>query len=66
MFKTGTYPAQFPFRHMAKDMRFVVDAAIEHGAWLPLGNEIAGLDASSRQDLQDMDFAAVKLILDRA
>lgn len=66
MFRTGTYPAQFPFRHMAKDMQFVVDAAIDHGAWLPLGNEIAGLYSTSRTELQDMDFAAVKLILDRA
>jgi len=66
MFKTNTYPAQFPFKHMAKDMQFVVDAAIESGAWLPLGNEIAGLYSSNHADLQDMDFAAVKLILDRA
>ena len=66
MLKTNTYPAQFPFRHMAKDMQFVVDAASDCGAWLPLGNEIAGLYSTKRADLQDMDFAAVKLSLDRA
>lgn len=64
MFRSNTYPAQFPYKHMAKDMQFVLDAAIDHGAWLPLGNEIAGLYSASRTELQDMDFAAVKTLLD--
>ncbi|MDQ6966338.1 MAG: NAD(P)-dependent oxidoreductase [Mariprofundaceae bacterium] len=67
MLKTNTYPAQFPFKHMAKDMQFVMDAAIDCRAWLPLGNEIAGLFSASRNDaIQEMDFAAVKTLLDAA
>jgi len=67
MFKTNTYPPQFPFKHMAKDMQFVVDAANENGAWLPLGNEIASLFSGDRDaELQEMDFAAVKTLLDKA
>jgi len=66
MFKTNTYPAQFPFKHMAKDMQFVVDAAIDNDAWLPLGNELAGMFSASREaELQEMDFAAVKTLLDK-
>jgi len=67
MFKTKAYPPQFPFKHMAKDMQFVIAAARENGAHLPLGNELAGLfspDADAA--LLEQDFAAVKTLLEQA
>jgi len=67
MFKTSTYPTQFPFRHMAKDMQFVVAAASENGARLPLGTELARLySPAADAGLLDQDFAAVKTLLDNA
>jgi len=66
MFKTGTYPPQFPFKHMAKDMQFVVAAAEESGAHLPLGSELAKLfSPTADADLMDQDFAAVKILLEK-
>jgi len=65
MFKTNTYPPQFPFRHMAKDMQFVVAAAEENDARLPLGTELAGLFSPDADIvLMDQDFAAVKTLLE--
>lgn len=67
MLETGRYPVQFPFRHMAKDMGFVVDAAAENGAAIPLGGRAAELfspDASV--ELLDQDFAAVRSLLERS
>ncbi|WP_167631077.1 NAD(P)-dependent oxidoreductase [Mariprofundus ferrooxydans] len=66
MFKTGNYPPQFPFKHMAKDMQFVLAAAAENGAHLPLGTELAKLfSPAADADLQEQDFAAVKTLLER-
>jgi len=67
MFKTGSYPVQFPFRHMAKDMQFVLKAAQENGARLPLGTELAELfSPDTDPSLLDQDFAAVKTLLEKA
>jgi len=66
MLKTNTYPAQFPFRHMAKDLQFVLAAAKENGASLPLGSELAKLfSPAADAALLDQDFAAVKTLLDK-
>lgn len=66
MFKTGNYPPQFPFKHMAKDMQFVLAAAAENGARLPLGTELAKLfSPAADADLQEQDFAAVKTLLEK-
>jgi len=65
MFKTNSYPPQFPFKHMAKDMQFVVAAAEENGAWLPLATELAKLfSPTADATLMDQDFAAVKTVLE--
>jgi len=65
MLKSDNYPAQFPFRHMAKDMQFVCAAAQENGAMLPLGNQLAELFSPDADPaLLDQDFAAVKTLLD--
>lgn len=64
MLKTGTYPPQFPFKHMAKDMQFVLAAARESGTHLPLGNELGKLFSPAADDaLLELDFAAVKTLL---
>jgi len=66
MFKTGDYPPQFPFKHMAKDMQFVLAAAAENGAHLPLGTELAKLfSPAADAKLQEQDFAAVKTLLEK-
>lgn len=59
------YPAQFPYRHMAKDLGFILGTAAGLQAPVPLGNMLAGLyreDADA--ELGDSDFAAVKRIFE--
>lgn len=38
MIQSGEYPVNFPLKHMAKDMKFVVDTACELGAFAPVAN----------------------------
>jgi len=65
MLKSGEYPPQFPFRHMAKDLQFVLDQAGKVASPIPLGKIVAGLfDPHASDDLLDADFAAVKRIID--
>ncbi|WP_274595113.1 NAD(P)-dependent oxidoreductase [Mariprofundus erugo] len=64
MIINGHYPPQFPFRHMAKDMQFVQQAAADHGVSLPVGSLLAGMfDPNAPVALLDQDFAAVKRLL---
>jgi len=66
MFKTDSYPPQFPFKHMVKDMQFIVEAGRENGANLPLANELARLfSPAADADLMEQDFAAVKTLLEK-
>jgi len=66
MLKTNSYPPQFPFRHMAKDMQFVLAAAEANGVHLPLGTELAKLfSPTADASLMDQDFAAVKTLLEK-
>ncbi|HXH72367.1 MAG TPA: NAD(P)-dependent oxidoreductase [Mariprofundaceae bacterium] len=65
MFVRHEYPPQFPYRHMAKDIGFILATATELQAPTPLGNMLAALyrpDAEAA--LADSDFAAVKRILE--
>jgi 3-hydroxyisobutyrate dehydrogenase-like beta-hydroxyacid dehydrogenase len=60
MLKRRHYPAQFPLRHMLKDMRYVVDTVQDAGAYAPLAH--AALNtyrAAASHGLGDADFAAV-------
>lgn len=60
MLKRGQYIAQFPLKHMLKDLKYVVDAAHETGTYAPLAH--AALNtcrAAVAQGLGDADFAAV-------
>jgi len=60
----NNYPPQFPFRHMAKDMQYIVQAAEQLGVALPVGKRLAGLfSPDAPTSLLDQDFAAVKSVL---
>ena len=61
MLKQNDFPVQFPLKHMAKDLRFVLQTADEAGAAVPTGHTVFQL---YRQGVGlgngDLDFAAVK------
>ena len=65
MLRQGEYPAQFPLKHMLKDLKFVTDTAFETGAPAPSAHLNLQLyrQALSR-GLGDADFAAVKKLLE--
>lgn len=59
------FPPQFPYKHMAKDLGFVLETAEDAGAPVPLGRTVAGLyRAEAEPALADQDFAAVKRLLE--
>jgi len=60
MFESGEFPAQFPAKHMAKDLKFVVDTAYETGASAPAAHVLLQLYRKAvAMGLGDEDFAAV-------
>ena len=65
MLKQNDFPVQFPLKHMAKDLRFVLQTADEAGAAVPAGHTVFQL---YRQGVGlgngDLDFAAVKKTLE--
>jgi len=64
MLVTHEFPPQFPYRHMTKDMGFILDTAGETGAALPLGRAVAGLYLTDAwPELANLDFAAVERVL---
>ena len=65
MLVTHAFPPQFPYRHMAKDLGFILETARDAGAPLPLGRTVAGLYRPDAEPaLADQDFAAVKRVLE--
>ena len=60
LFENDAYPAQFPAKHMAKDVKFAVDAAYETGAAAPCAHMLVQLYRRAMTlGLADEDFAAV-------
>ena len=60
-----TFSAQFPLKHMTKDIRFALQTADENGAATPVAHTVFQLYRESMgRDLSDMDFAAVKKVLE--
>ncbi len=60
MLESGEFPAQFPAKHMAKDLKFVVDTAYETGANAPSAHVLLQLYRKAvAMGLGDEDFAAV-------
>ena len=65
MLISDSYGVQFPLKHMAKDVRFVLQTADESGAAVPAGHVVFQLyRAAMGRGLSDKDFAAVKKVLE--
>ena len=65
MLINDAYDPQFPLKHMAKDVRFALRTADETGAATPLGHVLFQLYRQGvGHGLADMDFAAVKKVLE--
>ena len=61
-----SFAAQFPLKHMTKDIRFALQTADENGATTPIGHTVFQLYRQSMgQGLADQDFAAVKKVFER-
>lgn len=66
MLRDQEFPAQFPFKHMTKDIKFIVDTAFETGASAPLAHALLHLyRLGVSQDLGDQDFAAIARVFDK-
>ena len=60
------FSAQFPLKHMTKDIRFALQTADDEGAMVPIGHTAFQLYRQSvGLGLSDMDFAAVKKVFER-
>jgi len=60
------FSAQFPLKHMTKDIRFALQTADENGAMAPIGHTVFQLYRQSMgQGLAEQDFAAVKKVFER-
>jgi 3-hydroxyisobutyrate dehydrogenase-like beta-hydroxyacid dehydrogenase len=60
------FSAQFPLKHMTKDIRFALQTADDIGAMVPIGHTAFQLYRQSvGLGLSDMDFAAVKKVFER-
>jgi 3-hydroxyisobutyrate dehydrogenase-like beta-hydroxyacid dehydrogenase len=65
MLLSDNYGAQFPLKHMAKDMRFILQTADETGAAVPTGHVVFQLyRAAVGRGLSDKDYAAVKKVIE--
>ncbi len=65
--QSDDFPAQFPFKHMLKDLRFALDTARETDAATPAGRAVAAVyERGMEMDLGDLDMAAVIRVLRHA
>ncbi len=65
MLASGVYQAQFPLKHMAKDLKCVLDTAYDTGAPVPAASTALGLYQAARDmGLEDMDAAVVMKALE--
>jgi 3-hydroxyisobutyrate dehydrogenase-like beta-hydroxyacid dehydrogenase len=65
MFKTGEYPVQFPFKHMYKDLNFILETARDNGMNARIGQTIRTLYSEGMEKgFADLDFAAVKKVIE--
>ncbi|MFP4475163.1 MAG: NAD(P)-dependent oxidoreductase [Desulfatibacillaceae bacterium] len=65
MLESGEYPAQFPLKHMLKDLRFMAETADEYGAAVPFGR--AAFETyryAMGKGMGDDDFAAVHRVFE--
>ena len=65
MFKTGEYPVQFPFKHMYKDLNFILATANEKGMEARIGETLKNLYSEGMdKGFGDLDFAAIKKVIE--
>jgi len=65
MFESGEYPAQFPFKHMYKDLNFILETAKENGMTACIGETIKTLyEDGMGKGFADLDFAAIKKVVE--
>lgn len=65
MFKSGEYPVQFPFKHMYKDLNFIMATAREKGMHARIGETLRALyEEGMALGLADLDFAAIKKVVE--
>jgi 3-hydroxyisobutyrate dehydrogenase-like beta-hydroxyacid dehydrogenase len=65
MLESNEYPAQFPLKHMTKDIRFAIQTADHAGAAAPVGHAVFQLFRQGvGHDLGDLDVAAIKKVLE--
>lgn len=65
MLRTGMFPANFPLKHMSKDLKFIIDTAYDTGAPVPAAHAVLQLfRAGVGFRLGDEDFAAVFKVLE--
>jgi 3-hydroxyisobutyrate dehydrogenase-like beta-hydroxyacid dehydrogenase len=65
MLRHNDFPVQFPLKHMAKDLRFVLQSADEAGTAVPAGHAVFQLYRHGvGLGNGDLDFAAVKKTLE--
>jgi 3-hydroxyisobutyrate dehydrogenase-like beta-hydroxyacid dehydrogenase len=63
--KEKKYPAAFPFKHLSKDLKFLVDTAYELEAPVPLGQMLLHLyRAGVAQGYGDEDISAIARVLE--
>lgn len=64
MLQTGTFPPNFPLKHMTKDLKFIIDTAYDSGTPVPTAHTVLQLyRAGVGFGLGDDDFAGVFKIL---
>ena len=62
--RENDFPVNFPLKHMAKDLKFLVDTAYDLGAPVPVGQMLLHLyRIGVAQDWGDLDFAAIMKVL---
>jgi len=65
MLGTGEFPANFPLKHMTKDLKFIIDTAYESGTPVPAAHAVLQLFRTGvGLRLGDEDFAAVLKVLE--
>lgn len=64
MLAAGEYPVQFPFKHMYKDLNFILETAGETGTKARIGETLKALyEEGMARGLAELDFAAVKEVI---
>ncbi|MDA8162661.1 MAG: NAD(P)-dependent oxidoreductase [Desulfobacteraceae bacterium] len=65
MLKNNVFPPQFPLKHMAKDLGFIMDTADENGISIQVGKAAWQLyQKGLEKGLGDQDVAVVKMMID--